>query len=64
MKQAKLRAAGENRSREEVVRVIIEESVEAAKIAVVERFDEIAKERGLDDKRDVGENRSRDRWDS
>lgn len=47
MKQAKLRAAGENVGRQEVVDAIIEESVQAAQDGVVERFDEIARERGF-----------------
>lgn len=47
MKQAKLRAAGENKDRQEVVESIIEESVEAAQDGVMERFDEIARERGF-----------------
>lgn len=55
MKQAKLRAAGENRSREEVIQVIVEDSVEAAQHGVVERFDEIAKERGFHDNENIGE---------
>lgn len=45
MKQAKLRAAGENVDRQEVVEAIIEESVQAAQHGVVERFDEISRER-------------------
>lgn len=49
MKQAKLRAAGENKDRQEVVESIIEESVDAAQDGVVERFDEIARERGFQD---------------
>lgn len=49
MKQAKLRAAGDNVDRQDVVEVIIEESVQAAQDGVMERFDEIAKERGFDD---------------
>eukprot|EP00903_Cladosiphon_okamuranus_P019664 g18076.t2 len=47
MKQAKLRAAGENVDRQEVVEAIIEESIQAAQHGVVERFDEIARERGF-----------------
>lgn len=47
MKQAKLRAAGENVDRQEVVEAIIEESVKAAQDGVMERFDEIARERGF-----------------
>lgn len=49
MKQAKLRAAGGNVDRQEVVEVIIEESVQAAQDGVMERFDEIARERGFDE---------------
>ena len=47
MKQAKLRAAGENVDRQQVVEAIIEESVQVAQHGVVERFDEIARERGF-----------------
>lgn len=47
MKQAKLRAAGENVDRQQVVEAIIEESVQAAQDGVMARFDEIAKERGF-----------------
>lgn len=55
MGQAKLRAArGEgNVGRQEVVEVIIEESVQAAQIGVKERFAEIARERGFDKDYDV-----------
>lgn len=54
MKQAKLRAAGENMDRQEVVEAIIAASVEAAQNGVMQRFDEIAKERGFHEG-DVGE---------
>lgn len=47
MKQAKLRATGENVDRQQVVEAIIEESVQAAQHGVVERFDEIARDRGF-----------------
>lgn len=56
MKQAKLRAAGEIMDRQEVVEVIIEESVQAAQDGVMKRFEEIAAERGFDDEKTVGEN--------
>lgn len=49
MKQAKLRAAGENVDRQQVVEAIIEESVQAAQDGVMERFDEIARDRGFDE---------------
>ncbi|CAM9237325.1 unnamed protein product, partial [Ectocarpus sp. 13 AM-2016] len=49
MKQAKLRAAGENVDRQQVVEAIIEESVRAAQDGVMERFDEIAQDRGFDE---------------
>lgn len=48
MKQGRLRAMGENKSREEVIQVIVDESAEAACHDVMERFEEIARERGLD----------------
>lgn len=54
MKQAKLRAAGGNMDRQEVVEAIIAASVEAAQDGVMQRFDEIAKERGFHEG-DVGE---------
>lgn len=55
MKQAKLRAAGgKNMDRQEVVEAIIAASVEAAQEGVMQRFDEIAKERGFHEG-DVGE---------
>lgn len=57
MKQAKLRAAGEHVDRQDVVEVIIEESVQAAQHGVMERFSEIAKERGFDEST-VGERQS------
>ena len=57
MKQAKLRAAGENKTREEVVQAIIEENVKAAQQGVEERFEEIAEERGFHDNRTIGERR-------
>lgn len=59
MKQAKLRAAGDNVDRQDVVEVIIEESVQAAQDGVMERFDEIARDRGFDDSA-VGEKQRRD----
>ncbi|CAN0309460.1 unnamed protein product, partial [Ectocarpus sp. 12 AP-2014] len=49
MKQGKLRAAGENVDRQQVVEAIIEESVQAAQDGVMERFDEIARDRGFDE---------------
>lgn len=48
MKQGRLRAMGENKSREEVIQVIVDENAEAACHDVMERFEEIARERGLD----------------
>lgn len=57
MKQAKLRAAGENMDRQEVVEILIEENAQAAQDGVVERFHEIALERGFDDG-EVGEKQS------
>lgn len=57
MKQAKLRATGGNKTREEVVQAIIEENVKAAQQGVEERFEEIAEERGFHDNRDIGERR-------
>lgn len=47
MKQAKLRAAGQNVDRQGVVEAIIEESVHSAQDGVMERFSEIARERGF-----------------
>lgn len=49
IKQAKLRADGENKRREEVIQVIIDESIKAAKHGVIKRFDEIVRERSLSD---------------
>lgn len=47
MKQAKLRAAGGNIDRQGVVEAMIAASVEAAQAGVMQRFDEIARERGF-----------------
>lgn len=49
MKQAKLRAAGGNIDRQGVVEAMIAASVEAAQAGVMQRFDEIARERGFDE---------------
>ncbi|CAM9977150.1 unnamed protein product [Scytosiphon promiscuus] len=49
IKQAKLRATGGNVDRQKVVEVMVQESVQVAQDGVVERFGEIAKERGFQD---------------
>ncbi|CAM9104826.1 unnamed protein product [Discosporangium mesarthrocarpum] len=56
MKQAKLRAMGDNRDRAGVVHAMIDESVKAAQEGVIKRFLEIAKQRGLHD--NVGDKQS------
>lgn len=55
MRQAKIRAGGGSAERQNVVEIIIEESVGAAHDGVRERFDEIARERGFHDD-NCGEN--------
>lgn len=64
MKQAKLRAAGEIMDRQQVVEVIVGESVEAAQAGVRDRFDEIARERGFHEG-DTGEGNTQqgDSWE-
>ncbi|CAM9096355.1 unnamed protein product, partial [Hapterophycus canaliculatus] len=49
IKQAKLRATGGNVDRQEVVEAIVQESVQVAQDGVIERFGEIARERGFQD---------------
>lgn len=47
MKQAKLRATGGTVNRQEVVEAIVQESVQVAQDGVIDRFGEIARERGF-----------------
>lgn len=55
MKQAKLRGNGEEKTREEAIRVIINERAEEARLGVLKRFEEMARERGFHDSSDAGE---------